>query len=541
MSGDGLPSSSRAHRIWLLVSLAAFWGGVLRQIDLPGVYMDAVNPEYLVGHTLNGSLHNPYWALPTATFPLLGGLYLGTQNYLLGLPFFALFGTSVPSLRIFHALFGTVVVLFTTRCLRALGQRPWVAGLASLALATDPALIASLRTQFAIIVGGGAWMVIALELLLRHGASLADRPRPWLLFLSGTFLGLAVYGYFVLGFFGPAFLLLVLRFHRRHGAPPWAGLARFAGGAAVGLSLYVAGYLSWAVEVGGLRAWWAQLLATAAELQPLRMEPLSERVQDVLGFAHLALSNRGNDLMMFGSSPGVGLADARLVLLGTVVAFGMACRLLRRAPCAGAFWAPPTLAVSYLVVALAFGGRLWAHHFSVLLPVLYLAFGAGLEELSGTLEAAVAEDRGRGTLLALALTLGCVVLGSNLVQQQRLFTRLWTVGGAGKSSDASTLLAGRALRARDASVYVFPEWGFFMTFSFLTGNQVPYELAPDAPRVRQALGAGGRVILAHWTPADRGRYEEALAAQGARHFEWEAVAQRDGTPAFYLLTGWAVP
>jgi hypothetical protein len=245
--------------------------------------------------------------------------------------------------------------------------------------------------------------------------------------------------------------------------------------------------------------------------------------------------------MMFGSSSGVGLANVRLVLLGTVVAGGMACRLLRRAPPAGAFWAPPVLAVSYLGVALAFGGRLWAHHFSVLVPVVYLAFGAGLEELALAVEAAVAEGRRRGALLALAVALGCVVLGSNLAQQQRLFTRLWTVGGAGKSSDASTLLAEEALRARDTSFYVFPEWGFFMTFSFLTGNQVPYELAPDAARVRQALGDGRRVVLAHWTPTERGRYQDALAAQGARHFEWEALAQRDGTPAFYLLTGWAEP
>src|SRR4030095_8521917 len=98
-----LPPIDRARR-WVsecapfaLVAIAYAIVGS-HQIDLPGVYMDAVNPDYLTVRVLNWNGYPiPAWVLP-GNYPfdhiaLLTQLYHGMQQAWLGLPFFWLFGT----------------------------------------------------------------------------------------------------------------------------------------------------------------------------------------------------------------------------------------------------------------------------------------------------------------------------------------------------------------------------------------------------------------------------------------------------------------
>ncbi len=110
------PPSRSFHLVGFAIVAAAWAFCATRAIELPGVYMDAVNPDYLVARVLNWR-REPMtaWVLPGnyllgARFPILVSLYHGSQHFWLGLPLFWLLGTTVESLRIVHALFGLGVL-----------------------------------------------------------------------------------------------------------------------------------------------------------------------------------------------------------------------------------------------------------------------------------------------------------------------------------------------------------------------------------------------------------------------------------------------
>ena len=95
-----------------------------REITLPGVYMDAVNPDYLVVKLLNWHHAKPLtaWLLPGNYLhdrvPILISLYHGLQQFWLGLPLYALFGTGVVGIRLTHMVFACgvlVAMLFLLR------------------------------------------------------------------------------------------------------------------------------------------------------------------------------------------------------------------------------------------------------------------------------------------------------------------------------------------------------------------------------------------------------------------------------------------
>ena len=154
--------------------VAAAWAFcATRAIELPGVYMDAVNPDYLVARVLNWR-REPMtaWVLPGnyllgARFPILVSLYHGTQHFWLGLPLFWLLGTTVESLRIVHALFGLGVLASLYALLASAGVRPWLATLATGALAIDPVFLFAFRTQSYITMSPAAWLLLALFFPLR--------------------------------------------------------------------------------------------------------------------------------------------------------------------------------------------------------------------------------------------------------------------------------------------------------------------------------------------------------------------------------------
>ena len=112
------------------------------------------------------------WVLPGnyllgARFPILVSLYHGTQHFWLGLPLFWLLGTTVESLRIVHALFGLGVLASLYALLASAGVRPWLATLATGALAVDPVFLFAFRTQSYITMSPAAWLLLALLFLLR--------------------------------------------------------------------------------------------------------------------------------------------------------------------------------------------------------------------------------------------------------------------------------------------------------------------------------------------------------------------------------------
>ena len=113
-------------------------------IDLPGVYMDEVNPDYLAVKILNPH-HAPIvaWVLQGNYLlgdrvPIMVQLYHGSQTFWLGLPLFWLFGTTVERLRLAHAVLAAAILAALYAVLLRARLRPWQAAATCIALAIDP-------------------------------------------------------------------------------------------------------------------------------------------------------------------------------------------------------------------------------------------------------------------------------------------------------------------------------------------------------------------------------------------------------------------
>jgi hypothetical protein len=512
--------------MWILPPVA-FLGLVLVHADLPGIYMDAVNPDFLAAQWLNRG-HNPGAGIPSKIFPILGSFYHGLQNAYLGLPFFAVAGFSVISLRLEQAAFGLVLLVALYHLTRRLtGSRP-LALAAGLGLATELAFTASFRTQFYIVLGGGAWLFVSMLLALpaEQGSWIIRRRVFW----SGVFFGLASYGYFVLSFFAPAMAVLVACWVPRR---DWG---RWVAGASVGVSPFLLGFLSLLAKKRGLDPALDFVRGMLGQLKPFDAGGASgSNLQYAWDLIGLATSDAANEGMIFGEGiPGAWGATKLwwLVLsVGALAGFGIA-QVIRRGAKAVRAILPALMPLSFVAVASLFGHRLWAHHFSVLVPFVYLLsallLARAFEWLSIT----------RFVRILMATTLGIVVVGGNLVQQTRFHEWLARTGGRGHSSDALTTLALEARGVPANVAYLFPEWGFFTSFAFLTENRVRYSVDVEPETIGKLKRDGiTEFRLVYWNQADEGRYRQLLQATGMTRVEVRVFRSREGLPVFYWLRG----
>ena len=237
--------SARGTGAWRpFLAVVVVYGAVaLQQIALPGVYMDAVNPDYMAVRLLNVHAEPiTAWLLPGNYLydkaPILISFYHGSQQLWLGLPFFWLFGTTVEGLRITHALFARRIgIAVRVACARR-GEAV-AGGARRAALAIHPGFSYAFRTQSYITLAPAAWLFLAL-CCAQRGARAPARWGRWL-FAGGVLYGFAIVGYFIYAFFLPA-MLLALRWWRPDGARPRHTWLLPAAGVALGGIFYPVGY-----------------------------------------------------------------------------------------------------------------------------------------------------------------------------------------------------------------------------------------------------------------------------------------------------------
>ncbi|SEI16671.1 hypothetical protein SAMN05192544_102843 [Paraburkholderia hospita] len=480
-----------------------FWAGICYRITLPGIYMDAVNPDYIAARVLFPALKNPIWVFPTVAFPVLGNLYHGVQNLYVDIAVFKVFGISVETLRCAQALFGAGIIIFSYGVgVRATGNRI-VSFAFSALLALDIAFISSFRTQFYIILGGEMWLFASLYVLWGNTKSG--------LFWSGVFYGLAIYGYFVLGFFAPAMAVLVLT---RSDSRP----SRWIAGFALGMLPYLIGYAFLALRLGGLHETLKWMAAKTQGLAPLSSKlSMIDSVRYTLHMAYLALSNIGNGLMTLGAGSEDWWVKAKVAFFVAVAI--VALIRLRRSRAMLLVLLP----ISYVAVAVLLGNRLWVHHFGVLAPVFYLLCAAVLGDMARS-------GVSRGVVIGV-----CVLFAAgNISQSSGFFRELEITGGANRATSALNDLAADAVNRSD-TLYVFPDWGFFMSFALLTKNQIPYVI--DVDQIQTGKANSRHIEVAFWSKDDTGRYIDVLAQNGAVNIRSARYLTRNGKDAFFTVTG----
>ena len=518
--------------LWLAVLVQLlFWTSHLRMVDLPGLYMDAVNPDYLAAQILNREIANPSMAMPSVIGPILGGLYHGAQNLLLGLPVFSLLGFNLLSLRVAQGLFGAGILILMQALIKRMTGSTAIAIVCALALASELAFVASFRTQNYIVISGCLWLLAAMYVATQRGA---DRR---LLLFSGALMGLAVYSYFVFLFFVPAWIVCGL-WNTRSIRSVGAWLL----GLALGLQTYVLGYLSLVLKLGGLGnavQWLQQMLGVLAPMSSgLNW---TDRFHYAWLYARMSAHNWSNEQMLMETVVSGSWAEFKfgLFLACAVVLMLVTPRFLMittlHEPAANYRHKPAFVScrqlgwwlLSFWVCALFFGKRMGAHHYVSWVPLLYVLLACTAADLSRWL------DRKGMQLLPIVAVLLIVAL--NQQQQQPFFKRLTETGGVGKASNAINRLAEDAMSLSPAVVHVFPDWGFMMPFNFLTGNQRRYVLDLSDSTMFQLREQRSPIRVAFWSEADAVKHRKALEAAGYQVTRIEPYLQRDQRPAFWLL------
>lgn len=144
-------------------------------MHLPGVQLDAVNPDYFAVRILNPNAANiPSWILPGnllfGQFPVLTAFYHGTLPLYLGLPGYALFGTGVVGIRLTHMCFGLLVLASCWLFMRSFGVGRSITALSLSGLALDPGFAFSFRSMYYIVLIPAIPLLLAAALIQRRQA-----------------------------------------------------------------------------------------------------------------------------------------------------------------------------------------------------------------------------------------------------------------------------------------------------------------------------------------------------------------------------------
>ena len=511
-----------------LPALFLFCIGALTNITLPGVYMDAVNPDYAVVGVLNWTSHIQTWLLPgTLLFghwPVLGQIYHGALPFYLGLPFYALFGTGVVGIRLTNMMFGCLVILGMGVFLRAAGVRLFIASLCLMLLALDPEFLFSFRTQFYITLLPIALVFISAALVEAR----QNAPSRLVVFLAGLFAGLACYGYFIFFFLTPALAFLAL--YRWRGLPRLTLLFWIAG-FCLGVFPYFIGIVAIMTAMGGLHGF---LVLMRGYLLALNVQnsalPLLQRVHFFYYLLHGSILDIGPSLMMLHVITPLLLPGWKFLLLLLVPAVAVVSALLRPQRIIGLLFVIGLVAGFFLLV-LVFGNRLWFHHAALLVPVLYTGLALSLERI--TLCFPLRLSRG---LEAACVVVLLPLLIANASDRQALFLQLEATGGVGYSSDAIDRFAEDAMREKNKTYVFFPDWGAFMQFAMITRGTIPYSTVFSTAEAKAVLCQGQDAEVVLMAGKEDGRLKQWDANVG-----WPAgtsiYAQRDGTPVL-LVARW---
>lgn len=495
--------------ILLLFATAVAW-----HIDLPGLYMDAVNPDYLVVDLINGpSDGSPIWILPRnliwQRIPLLTSLYHGTLQMWLALPFVALFGPTVASLRSAQALAGAMILMgmyFFVRDSRV-APRHLLAWLPAAALAVDPVFVYAFRTQLYIQLCPVALLLAALLAARRalHSADARSAQRWW--FAAGLCYGLSVFGYFIFLFFAPAIVLAIVLGRGGCSLPLRRALSASVAGFLVGISGYFFGCIQiLRAENGfaGFAEFFAQYQHSLGAFEQHRTD-----VQSVGYFAVLiwrVFSNDWQHSLMFGDPwPEPGSALKMVLLLVVPALFWVWFEL--RGTTSWRLRLILAMIACFPLVALIFGDRLSGHHFVVLLPLAYLALALATRELAVIRAAST-------PLPAPALAIWFAIIVINLLGLRATDTELLATHGRGLFSDAINRLASDAIAKEKSGkqFYIFPDWGLYLPFHYLTDGKIRHAVEIDTAKMRKALCGGQPVSVALISGDVATRFRELAAA-----------------------------
>jgi hypothetical protein len=557
-------SGWRHTPLWVVaaIPMLVFLLFAMRELMLPGVQFDEVNPDYLVVKMLDASKvgTTPSWQLRDNIlshdfrWPVIATYYAGVVSVYLSIPFHAVLGFNVFTLRFYHACFGLAILALSFAVIYRITRCRLAALTGTLLLALDAGFLLTFRTQFELQMLQLPFLLLTVLLLLDRPGDPTSRPpsprqppSPSRYLCAGLSFGVGCYGYFIIGFFLPALLLHLYLDRARLGRPHW--LAFFVGAAIGALPWFFAMASMWRFAHHAGQNFFADLVQVADIFLPGQTAGWSERLRRPLSLLADAIANLSQPRMVTEAAEASVLTDLKLnlTLLSGLAACVGAWAWGTSAERRGA-WLLIGLVASFLGVASIFGARVAVHHLNVNIPLVYMLLAVSLAPWMRALGALSHRMVGRApsgpgailktplTAVALPVALLATFFAISLAQQASLFRELRRTGGAGDFSEMRVFLAYDLLSNYKTAVSFFPDWGFFAQVVYLSRGEVQIDpsLMPEPAALKRVLCSGKDALIVVKGGDRRSVADAAAAGADAVITRWKTYFQRDGRVNFEL-------
>lgn len=558
----------------LVISLIS----VIRVGELPGLYLDAVNPDYLAVQVLNPSAYSSSWALPNLGIPLLGQVYHGTVTMFGSILSILVTGTtSILQLRIVNGIYGTVACYLVFRILIKLNIKKWIAIGLALALAISPNLTSMYRTQYYIELPGVIFMLLATICLISWTEETSQKKK---ILNTGIFAGLAFYNYFNFIFFLPGMLIVLyamLKYFKIN--ERYRYLVVLLSGYAMGCYLYILGYLMVCIvplEVftleqkqmicGVFTILWYSVLVFLYSLQCKKNSQLKKTCAIIIfgcctlviiGLSTLnELSGYMTGLNVAGSKGGL-LERVELIINYLLQILCYSCEeyiVLMKNVCVGLSWIPIFMAgllifmvylrkkqkiefdrrikfvaglvftaFVYILLCLIMATRMQGQHFVPMLFIMYLLIGVCID----IIYVYAYSTKSKNSLnMIVTIIFGIMIFGGAL-NQTKIYYELKNDDDNINMcySDAIRLISEKALSeaySETKQYYIFPEWGYMCGFGYLTGNTIPFS-DRFGVYVKDLYEQGYSVIVCFWDEDNISEYENTLISILGDQIETEYI------------------
>lgn len=517
----------------------------LQMIELPGLYMDAINPEYMIAEIINSE--NPVfdkWLLPGnvigGRFPVFSGpMYHGSLQVYATLPFLYVFGIELHVFRYFQVAVGLSVVLLTVAIAKRVCVEgkfaQWIPLVVGLLVATDPILIFGLRTQAYSLIFPLPLMLLSWILLDMHlHRSTTNLEKYALPFASGFLIGFAVFSYFVYAFFIPVIFLFLVSGSVNHGnfrfrfqtATIWIV------GVLIGVSGFFVGLVLLIKSLGGVNEtlqWWGGI---SPQLKVLgESQNFFERTASVATDFHSVVNTDWLFRTILKEYHEIQLLvwlKWVLFAFSAYAAFALGKSRLYKYLLASL--------LGYLGAALIFGGRLSGHHYTLLVPIVYFSIavsGGFLFVFRDNENKSVCCTVGVNLILKSLWAVGVIAIFCfNLVLGDKFLARMDTTGGGGLYSDAINKFSKEILERDIDSMVYMPDWGYRMPFAFLTKGLVEYNARVDPFRIYSNSCANRASFVVFDGDDNDEKFELIKTISTAEEFSKTQWKQRNGEIAF---------
>ena len=579
-------AASKKYDLVLFLSLIAIITLQLVKLgNYPGLYLDAINPDYISVQLLYPQALETKWQI---AWPWLCQIYHGNNGIIITLLSVLITGsTGVLQYHVTYGIIAAVAVFLTSKILThvIVGMPAVWAFTGSLLLISWPSVLTIIITQFYMCLFGTVCVLSGTLFFLEWTRDVTKLGR---ICLCYALFGVAFYSYFNFLFLLPSLIILTVIVLKKNNRLSTDCVVSPLMAYVLGCGLYIVGWSQIAVWRSGIEitdarmaelffAIYALLTAvfmffrlkikgrmivlgyfiagafiwlikvipalseSASGLGIIENSSFWDKFASVISDYSSILTGHYAEKMILGGMSVSSFNAHVLLVFVAVVLVTMASELISKT--FDAKWKIPVVAIAvYLCCGIPLGTRMQPQHYVPLVFVTYISLILCLNRIF------VLTRESNNVVLKciyglkvsiLTVLVGCLIF-ANLFNEARIISEIRETGGDGLWSSEMTSLADSAVSNREKGmkeVYVFQDWGFFTSFDYLTMNKIPFVTAINENLLARYYSEGSDIVACFWKETDSSSYADAFEriSAGKGSVVNKAWVDKNGRTEFYEI------